>query len=202
TIEGSTIANPDTEYKVEHYLEGLDGTYGAPEETETFTKTTDTVVTAEPNTYEGFTYDPTVEGTLASGTVAGDGSLVLKLHYTRNSHKVTYSYNGTIPAGASTLPEEATYKYGAEVGIAEAAAAPGYTFSGWSETEAFTMPDEDVEISGTFTADGDTKYKVEHYLEGLDGKYTVGLTEDELSGETDTLATANRRTFTGFTYDE
>ncbi|MFR9273087.1 MAG: InlB B-repeat-containing protein, partial [Clostridia bacterium] len=201
TIEGSTIANPDTEYKVEHYLEGLDGTYDAPEETETFTKTTDTVVTAEPNTYEGFTYDSTVEGTLASGTVAGDGSLVLKLHYTRNSHKVTYSYIGTIPAGASTLPEEATYKYGAEVGIAEAAAAPGYTFSGWSQTEAFTMPDKDVEISGTFTADGDTKYKVEHYLEGLDGKYTVGLTEN-LTGETDTLATANQRTFTGFTYDK
>ena len=202
TIEGSTIANPDTEYKVEHYLEGLDGTYGAPEETETFTKTTDTVVTAEPNTYEGFTYDSTVEGTLASGTVAGDGSLVLKLHYTRNSHKVTYSYIGTIPAGASTLPEEATYKYGAEVGIAEAAAAPGYTFSGWSQTEAFTMPDKDVEISGTFTADGDTKYKVEHYLEGLDGKYTVGLTEDKLTGETDTLATANQTTFEGFTYDK
>ena len=201
TIEGSMIANPDTEYKVEHYLEGLDGTYGAPEETETFTKTTDTVVTAEPNTYEGFTYDSTVEGTLVSGTVAGDGSLVLKLYYTRNSHKVTYSYIGTIPAGASTLPEEATYKYGAEVGIAEAAAAPGYRFSGWSMTEAFTMPDEDVEISGTFTADGDTKYTVEHHLEGLDGKYTVGLSEN-LTGETDTLATANRKTFTGFTYDE
>ncbi|KMZ54503.1 InlB B-repeat-containing protein [Dorea sp. D27] len=202
TIEGSTIANPDTEYKVEHYLEGLDGTYGEPEETETFTKTTDTAVTAEPNTYEGFTYDPAVEGTLTSGTVAGDGSLVLKLYYTRNSHKVTYSYTGAIPTGASELPEEAAYKFGEEVGIAEAAAASGYTFSGWSRTEAFTMPDKDVEITGTFTANGDTKYTVEHYLEGLDGKYTVGLTEDELFGETDTLATANPTTFTGFTYDK
>ena len=196
TIEGSTIANLDTEYRVEHYLQGLDGTYGEPEKTDTFTSTTDTVVTAEPNTYEGFTYDSTVEGTLVSGTVAGDGSLVLKLYYTRNSYNVTYKVDGAAYEAA------VSYRYGEQVSIKPEPVKEGYTFSGWSRTEAFEMPAEDVEITGTFTADGDTKYKVEHYLEGLDGKYTVGLTEDELFGETDTLATANPTTFTGFTYDK
>ena len=44
-----------------------------------------------------------------------DGSLVLKLYYTRNSYNVTYVYEGTVPTGASELPEKATYKYEEEV---------------------------------------------------------------------------------------
>ena len=33
-----------------------------------------------------------MEDTVASGNIAGDGSLVLKLYYTRNSYGVTYAY--------------------------------------------------------------------------------------------------------------
>ncbi|MBO1722778.1 InlB B-repeat-containing protein, partial [Extibacter sp. GGCC_0201] len=128
--------------------------------------------------------------------IAGDGSLTLRLYYTRNSYNVTYKVDGAAYEGAES------YRYGEQVSIKPEPVKEGYTFSGWSRPEAFEMPAEDVEITGTFTADGDTKYKVEHYLEGLDGKYTVGLTEDELFGETDTLATANPTTFTGFTYDK
>ena len=60
-------------------------------ETEELTGKTDTIATANPKTYTGFTLDRTVEGTVASGNIAGDGSLVLKLYYTRNSYDVTYA---------------------------------------------------------------------------------------------------------------
>ena len=202
-IKGSFTANDNTQYKVEHYLEDLDGKTFTLKDTETLAGTTDTTVTAEPKTYEGFTFDSTVEGTKTSGTITGDGKLVLKLYYTRNSYKVTYEYEGTVPTGASELPAEATYKYGKSVTVAENATAPGYTFSGWDH-EDFIMPANDVVIKGSFTANDKTQYKVEHYLENLevlDGeKFTLKDTET-LAGTTDTTATATPKQYPGFTYD-
>ena len=46
---------------------------------------------------------------------------------------VAYAYTGTVPTGASALPEKATVKYGAPVTVAEAATGPVYTFSGWRD---------------------------------------------------------------------
>ncbi|BFL14465.1 InlB B-repeat-containing protein [[Clostridium] hylemonae] len=194
-IEGSIIANDDTKYRVEHYKENLNGTFTLAEGRDE-TGTTGTPVTEAPKKYEGYTYDAEAgEDPLASGTIAGDGSLTLKLYYTRNSYNVTYKVDGAAYAGPQS------YKYGEQVSIEPDAVKEGYTFSGWSQKEAFEMPANDVEITGTFTANGDTKYTVIHYLEGLDGKYEEGLTEP-LNGKTDTIATANPTTFTGFTYDE
>ena len=199
-IKGSFTANTDTQYKVEHYLQDLDGNSYTLKDTETLAGTTDTTATATPKQYPGFTYDSTVEGTKTEGVITGDGQLVLKLYYTRNNYKVTYEYEGTVPAGASNLPEEATYKYGANVTVAEEATAPGYTFSGWDK-EDFTMPAEDVVIKGSFTANTDTQYKVEHYLQDLDGNsYTLKDTET-LAGTTDTTATATPKQYPGFTHD-
>ena len=98
------------------------------------------------------------------------------------------------------MPTEETYKYGASVTVAEDATAPGYTFSGWDK-EDFTMPAEDVVIKGSFTANTDTQYKVEHYLQDLDrNSYTLKDTET-LAGTTDTTATATPKQYPGFTHD-
>lgn len=80
--------NTDTPYKVEHYQEKLDGTY-VKADTDELTGTTDTRATAVAKSYTGFTVDKTVEGTVESGIIAGDGSLVLKLYYTRNSYIIS-----------------------------------------------------------------------------------------------------------------
>ena len=202
-IKGSFTANDNTQYKVEHYLEDLDGKTFTLKDTETLAGTTDTTATATPKQYPGFTFNENVEGTKTSGTITGDGKLVLKLYYTRNSYKVTYEYEGTVPTGASELPADATYKYGKSVTVAENATAPGYTFSGWDH-EDFIMPANDVVIKGSFTANDKTQYKVEHYLENLevlDGeKFTLKDTET-LAGTTDTTATATPKQYPGFTYD-
>ena len=114
--------------------------------------------------------------------------------------------------GQSALPATASYKYGATVTVAEEATAPGYTFSGWStadatieegeESDTFTMPAKDVAISGSWTANTTTGYKVQHYLQDLEGEgYTLKETES-LTGTTDTTATAVSKTYEGFTFDE
>ena len=269
-IKGHFTANDNTQYKVEHYLEDLDGKAFTLKDTETLAGITDTTATATPKQYPGFTFNENVEGTKTSGTITGDGQLVLKLYYTRNSYsytikyveegneknilktttgeakyeeeidvtketfegytyvrqdkekikidttnniatvyytrnsyKVTYKYEGKVPTGASKTPAEATYKYGASVTVAEDATAPGYTFSGWDKKD-FTMPASNVVIKGSFKANDNTEYKVEHYLENLeelDGeKFTLKDTET-LAGTTDTTATATPKQYPGFTYD-
>ena len=199
-IKGSFTANTDTQYKVEHYLQDLDGNSYTLKDTETLAGTTDTTATATPKQYPGFTYDSTVEGTKTEGVITGDGQLVLKLYYTRNNYKVTYEYEGTPPSGASALPTEETYKYGASVTVAEDATAPGYKFSGWDH-EDFTMPAEDVVIKGSFKARNDTKYRVEHYLENLnDEGFTLEEGKD-YAATTDTKVTAEPKEYPGFTFD-
>ena len=201
TITGSFTANGETPYKVEHYQQNLEDDGYTLAETENLTGETDTTATANPKTYTGFAFDGTAEGTVASGNIAGDGSLVLKLYYTRNSYDVTYAYTGTVPTGASALPEKATVKYGAPVAVAEAATAPGYTFSGWSRND-FTMPAENVTITGSFTANSNTEYTVRHHFQNiLDDAYDAdtAMLSETLSGTTDTLTAAAAKTVAGFT---
>ena len=92
-------ARTDTPYTVEHYLENLDGNY-ALDTTEPLKGTTDTTVTAAAKSYDNFTYDSTVPDTVASGNIAGDGSLVLKLFYTRNTYDYTVRHIKQLPDGS------------------------------------------------------------------------------------------------------
>lgn len=100
--------NTDTPYKVEHYQEKLDGTY-VKADTDELTGTTDTRATAEAKSYTGFTVDKTVEGTVESGIIAGDGSLVLKLYYTRNSYIISSDLR--INGGDANLADGKTYPW-------------------------------------------------------------------------------------------
>lgn len=168
-LVGEFTANSNTKYTVEHYVENLEGTGYTLRETETDKiGVTGQKATAKAKTYAGFTYDPNVTGTKTEGTILGNGSLVLKLYYRRNSYKVTYEYSNTV-AGASTLPAEASYKYGADVNVAGAATAPGYTFSGWKTDDVtvsngkFEMPANDVILAGGFIKNSYPYFVTYHY---------------------------------------
>ena len=160
TLTARWTPNNGTKYQVEHYQQQLDDTYERTD-TDTLSGETGASVTADPKTtYTGFTCDKTVTGTVERGTIAADGSLVLKLYYTRNSYNVTYQYEGTAPAGAPDVNTlSGTHKYGAEVTVdttVSANAVAGYTFSGWSTADAtvtygkFTMPATNVTLKGKF----------------------------------------------------
>ena len=163
----------NTQYTVEYYLQNLDDNGYTKDEnvTVTSTGTTDTQATAEEKSFDGFTLNKAVEGTVAADTIKGDGSTVLKLYYDRNSYKVTYQYAEGTPDAASALPTEATVKFGAEVTVAPEATLAGYTFNEWAAPEGvtvtdgkFTMGSSDVVLIGSFDIRQDLTYMV-NYLE-------------------------------------
>ena len=73
-------------------------------------------------------------------------------------YTVIYQYTGTVPDGAPEVPRPTSYSPGIKVGVASDAKLEGYTFSGWTTTDAtvnnysFTMPAGDVVLTGSFTA--------------------------------------------------
>lgn len=92
-------------------------------------------------------------------------------------YKVTYEYTGTVPTGAPKLPDEASCKAGDTVNVAPAPTLNGYTFSGWSTTDAtvgsdgsFTMPSNKVTLTGSWALRSDLSYTVHYYWNGTTDK--------------------------------
>ena len=128
----------EVSYKVETYVMGLDGEYGAAE-TKNVPATTGEEVTLTPDAREGFTV---ADNSVLSGTVAADSSLVLKVYYSRNQYKLTVD-------GA-----ESDVYFGAALEIADPAPREGYTFAGWSPVVPATMPAEDLTLVSQWSENG------------------------------------------------
>ena len=90
TVYAKWTARNDTPYTIRYFTENLDGSWAEDEPYHGKGTTDTTIVATEVNekSYEDFTLDLTVAGTVSEGVIAGDGSLVLKLYFTRN----TYNY--------------------------------------------------------------------------------------------------------------
>ena len=130
TFEAVFAAAGDTAYTVNTYVMGTDGTYGDPT-SEKLTGTTGSTATYAPEAREGFTV---ADESVLSGTIAADGSLVLKVYFARNQYKLTVD-------GA-----ESEVYYGAALDIATPAAREGYTFIGWNVDVPATMPASDLTL--------------------------------------------------------
>ena len=123
-------------YKVETYVMGLDGNYGDAA-IEDKSATTGETVSVTPDAREGFT----VAGeSVLSGEVKADGSLVLKVYYSRNQYKLTVD-------GAESM-----VYYGAAISVAEPTKAHE-TFDGWDPALPETMPAHDVTVVSTWIKD-------------------------------------------------
>jgi len=166
--------NGDTPYKVEYYFENVaDADFTIDELlTENRTGTTDLLLTLDfAPEFEHFVFDG--ENSVMSGTITGDGLLVLAIYYKR----VRY----TVVSGQTTQ----NVKYGA------AATAPvfekqGYTLSGWDKS--LDNISENQTITALWEANTDTPYKIEYYFENIaGGGYTKNnLLTETLSGTTAT----------------
>ncbi len=151
--------------------------------------------------------------------VLGDGSLVIKFYYDRLANDVKYEIVGLKPAAVTVPDELEDVLYGTEVTVAVIPPAdyPGYTFSGWKNTDgesvedSFDMPAHDVLLRGSFTANEDTPYEVRYHLQKLNSEETdVAGTNKETdyelqiadtfdgSGTTGHTATAEIKHFDGF----
>lgn len=105
---------------------------------------------------------------------------------TAPTYKVAYEYTGDVPTGAPALPGEASYKAGEPVKVAPAPTLNGYTFSGWSTTDAtvgsdssFTMPSNKVTLTGSWTLRSDLSYTVHYYWNGTNDKVAEDKTVDD-----------------------
>lgn len=92
---------------------------------------------------------------------------------TAQKYTVTYEYTGTIPTDAPAVPVAAQHEYGAGVTIENVPTLTGYTFHGWTLPESltenggkFTMPAENVTITGYWTKNTIPTYKFD--LSNLD----------------------------------
>ena len=128
----------EVSYKVETYVMGLDGEYGAAE-TKNVPATTGEEVTLTPDAREGFTV---ADNSVLSGIVAADSSLTLKVYYSRNQYKLTV--DGV----------ESDVYFGAALEIADPAPREGYTFTGWSPAVPATMPAEDLTLVPQWSENG------------------------------------------------
>lgn len=130
TITACWSANTDTKYKVEYYQQNLENDDYTLYETVNLQGTTDTTAVAEQKTYEHFTFN--VNSSVLSDNIAGDGSLILRLYYTRDKHAVIININDTTFETIKQINE--TYKYGTELTL-NIATNLGYSFIGWYQNE-------------------------------------------------------------------
>lgn len=117
----------EANYKVEHYKQKVDGTYELAETEENLEGTIGQTETATPKTYQGFTLDTNVIGTIQSGTVTADGNLVLRLYYTRGTYTVTFN----VGENATVSPSSINATYGSTYGDLPVPTKTGHTFNGW-----------------------------------------------------------------------
>ncbi len=149
-------------YDVTYIIEGT-APAGAPAAPATvFGKTIGQIVTvAAPLTFEGWVFegwrnDQGVQVTNGQFAMPAH-DVVFKGNWVRNSYEVKYQYLGEVPAGATDI---SSYNHTGIVGttynVKPAATANGYTFSGWSTSNAnvsngsFEMPDNEVVFTGRF----------------------------------------------------
>ena len=190
TLRAEWVPATDTSYKVEHYIEMLDGGYEL-KDTDNLTGTSDTQVTPATKTYTGFTA-PTTQ----TVTVLPDGSLIVRYEYTRNSYTVYFDVDGGKPVG------QLAFVFGSEYEL-PVANKNGYTFASWyyGETkidlEGIWTIAENVTFKAQWTPNSGTAYTVEHYLEKLGGGYEL-VDTDELFGETGSEVTPATNVYAGF----
>lgn len=180
------------------FVKNADGTYswelipanakkGTDGEKTTYTYTVSYVVTLNTSDPE---FNEDIYHALNTETTFTAGGKVYKFNVpgvkgTAPRYNVTYEYTGTVPTGAPELPKEASYKAGDPVEVAAAPTLNGYTFSGWSTTDAtvgsdgsFTMPSNKVTLTGSWTLRSDLSYTVHYYWNGTNDKVAEDKTVD------------------------
>lgn len=142
TFEAQFANNTDTKYTVNVYNMDTTGNYPAtPDSTYQGAGETNSTadITADAVAAEGFSLD-SAKSTL-TGTIAADGSLVLKVYYSRNK------YTLTVDGVASEV------YYGAAVSVAEPS-KEHYTFAGWEPELPDTMPASDLTLVSQWIEEG------------------------------------------------
>lgn len=185
TLYAKWEAGQNTAYKVEHYLQNADGSYpDAASQTENLAGATGAAVEAVVQTIPGYHEDTENESAVKSGTIAADGSLVLRVYYARDTYTLTFK-------NAGEADFVSTRRWGERITAPTLTVTkPGYALS-WSPALPETMPQSDSTYTAVWTAGTSTAYTLTCYKQDADtGLYEP--TVETLYGTTDTAVTAER----------
>ena len=189
-------------YTVEIYLQNADGTYAeAASDTKTVTGTTGDDVTIAHADYAQDAKCYVADDAAANvfeGTIAGDGSLKLKLYFKRATYTVAYEYEDGTAIGTAT-----EVRYGAAITAPAYDSPDGMNFIGWfdketNETMPATMPAKNATYVVKFAAGDAIPYTIAIHMMDVNGEYVV--TESQLTGTTGSpVSVVPNYSYTGFT---
>ncbi|WP_340388125.1 InlB B-repeat-containing protein [Paenibacillus sp. FSL E2-0151] len=155
TYTANWTVRDDTPYKVVYLQQNIGHpTYTVvDEETHRGITNTRAILPKESlRSYEGFTVDTALPGTVLDADIASDGTTVLRVYYTRNMYKLTIDYNDL-----NTPAKEIDVQYGSTTSLHFGDPTwAGHEFKGWSSVPAVTMPAQDIEYIAQWDIDQHT----------------------------------------------
>ena len=206
TFYAKWSAIPSASYKVIHLWQPVTGDTYVVHDTETLNGKVGAETTAAAKNYPGF-HLSTVQhtgGKILQQKIEANDKTVVKIHYDRDIFTAKFNTDG------GNKIEDISGRYEAELLPPTKPEKAGFTFIGWEPT----LPAKfmtNTEHKATWTAEVLPKYKVEHWLQKLDGtgkacnENTKDATCYELkdtdtkNGKKNTKTEAEAKTYTGFT---
>lgn len=177
-ITTSWTANTDTAYKVEYYLENLEDNDYTLYETDNLQGTTDSFVSAEVKTYDGFYYSRYYDN--SNKRISGDGSTVLKVFYARN----TYTLSNKNPFYGN-ITNATTKKYGSEQINSIATEYLGCKFIGWFNGEKLLSTEKEYSFTVEYNVTAEFKVKEEmlnfSFISSVDTCHVTGVKDKTVS---------------------
>ena len=178
TIKATWSANTNTPYKVEYYKENLEDDNYTLCETSDLQGVSGAIASAEQKAYEHFTFDE--NESVPSGSIAGDGSLILKMYYKRNVYAISNAN-----AAYGEITNAAIKKYGSSIkGLASEYL--GCEFIGWFNGE--TLLSSAKRYDFTVEYDVYAKFKAKDEMSGFNFKSST--TACEITALKDKTATS------------
>jgi len=206
----------NTNYTVIHWLENADDNDYSYQDSETLTGTAGSKTTASAKSYDGFTAQ-----TITQETIAGDGSTIVNVRYTRNEYTIKFFArtwhhplfsSGYYTSGQEYTDYRITAKYGAN--ISDKWPTSGNIKTTWAvrldadtyQSNIDIMPLNGATFYGPKTGDGsETAYYYVEVLPGETGTVKNGVTyklhhSDTSPGTGYSVTDEDRYPITGFTF--
>ena len=189
TYTAKWVNATDTKYKVEYYLEAYEyDEHNKPKYELVLTTdlegTTHDVIDAEQKVFEHFKLLDTEQNVL-SGEIAPDGTLVLKVYYSRNNYFIDNQEGGYITNDSGAM--ERWFRYGDTVTLT-ASSYKGHDFIGWYLNGELFSEEADIKFNviGNLEACFDLKDELKYFeFDRTSGEYNIIGVKEEYRSETE-----------------
>jgi len=161
-------------YKVEHYLQNLNGTYNAlPDHEYTYSDgTSDALKTIVIPTYEGYALDSTAQGaTEITLAISPNGSTVYRLYFERRVQYDVFRLTIDKKGGTGGSNGQSDLREGDIVQLVPPTPPTGMQFAGWTSSvpavvfngNSFTMPGSDLTVTAVWAS---KTYNISYHANG------------------------------------